>query len=123
MNDAEVPEFEQPDDFRYRQYRCRSCSSDLTMLLGFAAESGAAWNAWIVGAAIALIAAAALYAFYEVEEWVNLVLGVWAVVAPWVLGFAAVTAAMWVHLIVGVVVAVVAAGSIWFSHNHPLSTV
>ncbi|MBB3353815.1 hypothetical protein CO660_17835 [Rhizobium sp. L9] len=92
-------------------------------LLGFAAESGAAWNAWIVGAAIALIAAAALYAFYEVEEWVNLVLGVWAVVAPWVLGFAAVTAAMWVHLIVGVVVAVVAAGSIWFSHNHPLSTV
>jgi hypothetical protein len=91
-------------------------------LLGFTAETYAAWNGWIVGAAVALIAVAALYAFYEVEEWVNLVLGIWAVVAPWVLGFSAVTAAMWAHVIAGLVVAVLAAGSIWFSHNSPLST-
>lgn len=92
-------------------------------LFGFAAETYAAWNAWIVGAAIAVVAVAALYAFYEAEEWINLVLGIWAAVAPWVLGFSAVTAAMWAHVIVGLVVAVLAAGSIWFSHNHPLSTV
>ncbi len=91
-------------------------------LLGFTGETYAAWNAWIVGAAIVLIAAAALYAFYETEEWLNLVLGIWAVVAPWALGFTAVTAAMWVHVVAGIVVAVLAAGSIWFSHNHPLST-
>jgi hypothetical protein len=91
-------------------------------LLGFAAETYAARNAWIVGAAIALIAAAALYAFYEAEEWVNLVLGVWTVGAPWVLGFSAVTAATWLHVVAGLVVAVLAAGNIWFSHNRPLST-
>ncbi|ABC90051.1 hypothetical conserved protein [Rhizobium etli CFN 42] len=91
-------------------------------LFGFAAETYAAWNAWIVGAAITLIAVAALYAFYEAEEWCNMVLGLWTVIAPWVLGFSAVTAAMWAHVIVGVVVAALAAGSIWFSHNHPLST-
>jgi hypothetical protein len=31
-------------------------------LIGFAAETYAAWNAWLVGAAIAVIAAVALYA-------------------------------------------------------------
>ncbi|MBB3302823.1 MULTISPECIES: SPW repeat protein [Rhizobium] len=92
-------------------------------LFGFAAETYAAWNAWIVGAAIAVVAVAALYAFYEAEEWINLVLGIWAVVAPWILGFSAVTPAMWAHVIAGLVVAVLAAGNIWFSHNHPLSTV
>ncbi|MBX4899631.1 SPW repeat protein [Rhizobium bangladeshense] len=91
-------------------------------LLGFAGETFAAWNAWIAGAVIAVIAAAALYAYYEAEEWLNLVLGIWAFVAPWVLGFSAVTAAMWVHVIAGIVVAALAAGSIWFTHNHPLST-
>ncbi|AIC26468.1 MULTISPECIES: SPW repeat protein [Rhizobium] len=90
-------------------------------LFGFAAETSAAWNAWIVGAAITVLAVAALYAFYEAEEWANLVLGLWALVAPWILGFSAVTAAMWAHVIAGIVVAVLAAGSIWFSHNHPLS--
>jgi hypothetical protein len=29
---------------------------------------------------------------------------------------------MWAHVIVGVVVAVLAAGGIWFTHNRPLST-
>jgi hypothetical protein len=92
-------------------------------LLGFTAEAYAGWNAWIVGASVTLVAVTALYAFYEAEEWVNLVLGLWAVVAPWVLGFSAVTAAMWAHVIAGIVVAVLAAGSIWFSHNPPLSSV
>lgn len=90
--------------------------------LGFTSEAYAAWNAWIVGAAVAVIAAAALFAFHEAEEWVNLVVGLWAVVAPWVLGFSAVTAAMWVHVIAGIVVAVVAAACIWFVRGRPLST-
>ena len=91
-------------------------------LFGFTGEPSAAWNAWILGIAIAVIAAVALYAFYEPEEWINVVLGIWAVIAPWALGFSAITAATWVHVIAGIVVAVLAAGSIWFNHNHPLST-
>ncbi|TIQ10744.1 SPW repeat protein [Mesorhizobium sp.] len=90
--------------------------------LGFAAEAYAAWNAWFVGAAVTLIAVAALFSFHQVEEWANVVLGLWALVSPWVLGFSPVTAAMWAHVIAGIVVAVLAAGGIWFTHNRPLST-
>ncbi|CAL8980581.1 hypothetical protein RHODGE_RHODGE_01339 [Rhodoplanes serenus] len=89
---------------------------------GFTSEAYAAWNAWIVGAAVAVIAAAAVFAFHEAEEWINLVAGLWAVIAPWALGFSAVTAAMWAHVIAGIVVAVVAGGSIWLVRNRPFST-
>ena len=54
--------------------------------LGFTGEVAATWNALIVDAAIALIALGALFAFREWEEWVNLALGVWAILAP---GFSA----------------------------------
>ncbi len=57
--------------------------------LGYAAETYAAWNAWIVGAAVTLIAVAALYTFHQVEEWTNVALGLWSVIAPWALGFSA----------------------------------
>lgn len=91
--------------------------------LDFAAETYAAWNAWIVGAAVTLIALAALFAFHQIEEWTNLALGLWAVIAPWALGFSAVAAAMWAHSIAGLVVAVLAAVSLWLGSDRPYSTV
>lgn len=90
--------------------------------LGFADQAHAAWNAWIIGAGMSLVAAAALFAFHEAEEWTNLVLGVWAVVAPWILGFAALSAATTVHVVAGLVVAALAGLSLWFTHNRPWST-
>ena len=36
-------------------------------------------------------------------------------------GLLAVAAAMWVHVVAGIVVAVLAAVNIWFGHNRPLS--
>ncbi|MER9585604.1 SPW repeat protein [Mesorhizobium sp. M0051] len=89
--------------------------------LGFAAEAYAAWNAWIAGAVIALIAVGALVAIHEYEEWANIVVGLCTLVSPWVLGFSAVAAALWAHVIVGVIVAVLAAGSLWSFGNRPLS--
>lgn len=88
-------------------------------VLGFAAETTAAWNAWVVGALIALVALGALVSFAEWEEWVNLVLGVWTVVSPWILGFAAVNAALWVHVIAGLIVAVLAALDLWYARKRP----
>jgi hypothetical protein len=90
--------------------------------LAYMGETYAAWNAWIVGAVVALIAIGALVAFREYEEWANLVLGLWSIIAPWALGFAAMTAAVWAHVIAGIVVAVLGAGNVWFIHNRPLST-
>jgi hypothetical protein len=90
--------------------------------LGYAGDAYAAWNAWIVGALVALLAIGALVAFNEYEEWANLVLGLWSIIVPWALGFAALATAMWAHVIAGIVIAVLAASNIWFVHNRPLST-
>lgn len=90
--------------------------------LGYASETFAAWNAWIIGAAVALIAAVALFAFHKTEEWINLVLGLWAVFAPWLLGFAALSMATAAHVVAGLVVAIVAAANLWFTTNRPYST-
>lgn len=88
--------------------------------LGFTSEMAATRNAWIVGAAIALIALGALFAFREWEEWVNLALGVWAILAPWLLGFATVAAALYAHVIIGLIVGVLAALDLWMIRNRPV---
>ena len=95
------------------------CLALAPLVLGFTADAAAAWNAWIVGAAIALIAIGALVAFAEWEEWANLLLGVWAVIAPWALGFTAIGTATTVHVVAGLIVAVLAAVDLWFMHNRP----
>ncbi|HYD96285.1 MAG TPA: SPW repeat protein [Noviherbaspirillum sp.] len=48
----------------------------------------AAWNAHLLGAAIMLFSAVAMYVPRLWEEAVNILLGLWAVASPWVLGFA-----------------------------------
>ena len=88
--------------------------------LGFTSEMAATRNAWIVGAAIALIALGALFAFREWVEWVNLALGVWAILAPWLLGFATVAAALYAHVIIGLIVGVLAALDLWMIRNRPV---
>lgn len=81
--------------------------------------STAAWNAWIVGVVIAALALWAALRFAEWHDWVNGVLGVWLVVSPWILGFAALTAAVWNHVIVGLVVVILAAWEIWDVRRQP----
>src|SRR2546427_2028973 len=87
--------------------------------LGFTGEVTAAWNAWIVGAAIALIALGALFAFREWEEWVSLALGVWAILAPWLLGFAAVAGGLYAHLIICLILGVRAALHLLVVRHRP----
>ncbi len=74
-------------------------------------------NAWIMGGLIALLAIAALAAFAEWEEWINLLLGLWVLVAPWALGFAENVDAMGNHVVVGIVVAALAAIELWLVHR------
>lgn len=87
-------------------------------VLGFTQEAGAAWNAWIVGAAVAVIAIGALVSFNHWEEWLNLALGIWAIVAPWVIGFSALAAATYAHVIAGIIVAALAAAELWLLHGR-----
>jgi SPW repeat len=88
-------------------------------VLGYSTLQPAAWNAWISAVVIAVIAIGALSVFREWEEWLNLIAGVWVVIAPWVLGFAAATNAMWTHVVLGLLVAAAAAWEIWEVRHQP----
>jgi hypothetical protein len=83
------------------------------------AGSTAAENANIVGVIIAVLAVAALAAFAIWEEWLNLIVGLWTLVSPWVLGFQATTKATTVCVVVGILVAVLAAVEIWMTSQTP----
>lgn len=75
--------------------------------LGFAASPDALWNSVLVGAAIALSAAARAVRGPSVPVlgciWNQVALGAWLLAAPFVLGYAATTAALWNDLGVGLV--------------------
>jgi hypothetical protein len=75
-------------------------------------------NAWITGIVIAGLSIAALAAFAVWEEWLNLIAGLWAIVSPWVLGFQG-TTAMTVHVVIGIIVAVLAAIELWLLNQTP----
>ena len=48
----------------------------------------ATWNAYVIGAAIVIFSAIAVYMPKIWEEGVNIVLGIWLLLSPWALGFA-----------------------------------
>lgn len=73
--------------------------------------SGNAWNSWIVGAAIFLLACARVSrpAYSTGISWVNLVLGIWVFFSPWIYGYIGVNAGRFINsLCVGVIVFVFA---------------
>jgi hypothetical protein len=86
----------------------------------FAFPSGVtSQNAFITGIVIAALSIAALAAFTIWEEWLNLIVGLWAIVSPWVLGFQGSTTAMTVHVVIGAIVAVLAAVELWIMYQRP----
>ena len=79
------------------------------------------FDVWITGAAVVAVSIAAIVAFSDWEEWFNLVLGVWLIASPWVLGFTH-TRPMHVCIAIGVMVAFVAALELWLSNYEPTYT-
>ena len=86
--------------------------------LGFSGDLMAARAAWVGGVVIFLMGVAALAQFAEWEEWVALIVGALVIVAPWVLGFAAIHAAMWSCVVLGIIVVLSSISEIWAVH-HP----
>jgi len=91
-------------------------------VLSYASKATPAWNAHAVGIIIAVAALAALAAFQEWEEWVNVTLGAWLVVSPYLLGFSTLAAAFWNQLIVGLLVALLAAWTLFQAEDLSLKT-
>lgn len=65
-----------------------------------------AWNGYIFGAAVVVFSIWALAQPHRWEEWINLVIGVWLIIAPFVLGFSGHIGPMLNHIIVGVVIGI-----------------
>jgi hypothetical protein len=84
------------------------------------ANETAAWDLRASGAAIAILSLAAMVAFAYWEEWVNLLLGLWLIVSPWLLGFAH-TRAMHFSIAVGAAVTFLAALEMFLVYDaaHP----
>ena len=82
------------------------------------ADKNARLDLWASGAAIAAISVAAIVAFSNWEEWLNLLLGFWLIASPWLLGFMH-TRAMHVSIALGVLVAFMAALELWLVIFEP----
>jgi SPW repeat-containing protein len=78
-------------------------------ILGFyTVLPGPSWNFFLLGIAMVVFAAFALNLRTLWEEWVNLALGIWMIISPWVLRYSANTTARNDAIVVGVIVALMA---------------
>jgi heme/copper-type cytochrome/quinol oxidase subunit 3 len=88
-------------------------------LIGFEAVQTPTWTAVIGGGIIAVMALAAFARLLEWEEWVNLVTGLCVAASPWLLGFTTLASAAWTHIIIGLLVALLAAIELLRAHRAP----
>jgi SPW repeat len=88
-------------------------------IVGFAGVTAAAWTAWLSAIAIAAFAIAALAVSAEWEEWINLILGIWVLISPWVVGVGTQSNPAITLFFTGLVVAAIAAIELWIMHRIP----
>jgi len=81
--------------------------------------SHAAWNAWVLGVIVFLVALSAIGNMEVWQEWWNIVLGAWIFVAPWALGFVGLPRASWDHWIVGALIFLLAIWNLSQLRNVP----
>jgi SPW repeat-containing protein len=77
-------------------------------VVGYAGHSAALWNTLITGIVILLVALAASRTADSSPSWLNVALGVWLIVSPWVLGYSLLEAATANDVVLGVIVGMLA---------------
>ncbi|RMD89449.1 MAG: hypothetical protein D6811_12230 [Alphaproteobacteria bacterium] len=87
-------------------------------IVGFADVTAAFWNAIVLGIAIAAFSLVAFAWYREWEDWIDGALGLWLVISPWALGFAAASYAAMVNAVVVGVIAMVLVGWSLYEHRH-----
>ncbi len=86
-----------------------------------AGAGNAAWNAWVLGVVVFLVALSAIGRMEFWQERIAMLLGIWIFIAPWVLGFTARSAASWDHWIVGALIFLIAAWNLTQARRMPAS--
>jgi hypothetical protein len=76
-------------------------------LLGYADVATTLWNDIIVGAIVLVLAGVRVWKSADNRwlSWTNVLLGLWLIVAPFILGYTEITAALWNDIIVGIGIA------------------
>jgi hypothetical protein len=69
---------------------------------------GIAWSQGAVGFALIAVGASAVAGYQLWEEWVDVILGLWLIVSPWIIGFGKVTTLRWNAVISGAAVVILA---------------
>ena len=87
-------------------------------VLGYSGMSGALWNDVVLGIGVAVLAIVRVGnpLQYEGISWTNFVLGLWLIIAPFVIGYTD-TAGLWNDIILGVIILSMAAWSAMSSRN------
>jgi SPW repeat-containing protein len=81
-------------------------------MFGFAAGPQSV-NGFATGTVLIAVSIAALTAFAAWQEWLNLIVGLWLIVSPWVLHFQNIQAVR-IEVTIGIIVAVFAKNELWF---------
>jgi hypothetical protein len=84
--------------------------------LGYPSTSPPALNAYIAGAIMAILATFDLYRTYVWAVLINLVVGVWVAVSPWLIGLVQDPPMTWTLLVIGVATVVLA---VWELRTDP----
>ncbi len=78
-------------------------------LFHYNTDTTAMWISVVVGVVIAILAAIRFSGNGPVGlSWINLILGIWVIISPWVIGYSANSSAMWDHIIVGIIIGILA---------------
>ena len=70
---------------------------------------------WVSSGIVIASSLAALWAYAEWEEWIGLIVGLWVLTSPWLLGFQH-ARAMVVNVAVGLLIAYMSAIELWLIH-------
>lgn len=77
-------------------------------VVGFAGQDAPFWNTLICGIAVLLVALGAVRSASASLSWLNVALGIWLLVSPWVVGFSDFESATANDVVLGVVVGILA---------------
>jgi hypothetical protein len=81
-------------------------------VLGYSGNISAMWNNVIVGIVIVMISAFRIWARSSPSlSWINFAAGIWLIISPWAVRFIAGPGFAWHQVVLGIVVAIVAAVS------------
>lgn len=90
---------------------------------GHTGSVGSVWNDVIVGIIVAVLAASRFSGSRAVwPSWVNVLLGIWLIISPWVYGFAFHTARVTNSVIFGIVVIILGLWSVFAGRTEARTT-